>query len=464
MMNYSLTLPAPVAELLARLKQAGFSAYAVGGCVRDSLLGMEPHDWDICTSALPEQMQEVFSGYRTVETGLKHGTLTVIADHLPYEVTTFRIDGDYTDHRHPDSVIFVDDLTRDLARRDFTVNAMAWSPDAGLQDPFGGQQDLSAKIIRCVGEPEQRFDEDALRILRALRFAAVYDFEIESSTASALRKMAPDLKRIAGERIREELLRLLCGKAAGRILRAYPEVLAEIIPEIRPMIGYDQRNHHHSYDLWEHTVRGIEGVPADPLLRLTMLLHDTGKPLVRTTDAHGEGHYAKHQQASAEIALRAAETLHLSNEFRDRLVTLVRYHDITLHDESGGINTGRSFLLRRLNRFGERNLRDLFLIHCADRIATGYSSPEREHARLRERNAALDTLLAEQPCFTLKDLAVNGRDLQAAGLRGKAVGEALNTLLEAVMDGKVANDRQSLLEYLPAAPASCVGSIGKPPF
>ncbi len=448
MMNYSLTLPAPVAELLARLKQAGFSAYAVGGCVRDSLLGMEPHDWDICTSALPEQMQEVFSGYRTVETGLKHGTLTVIADHLPYEVTTFRIDGDYTDHRHPDSVIFVDDLTRDLARRDFTVNAMAWSPDAGLQDPFGGQQDLSAKIIRCVGEPEQRFDEDALRILRALRFAAVYDFEIESSTASALRKMAPDLKRIAGERIREELLRLLCGKAAGRILRAYPEVLAEIIPEIRPMIGYDQRNHHHSYDLWEHTVRGIEGVPADPVLRLTMLLHDTGKPVVRTTDEKGEGHYKGHPKVSEEIARRTAEALHLDNAFRDRLCTLVRHHDTPLRTENGEINTDRSFLLRRLNKYGETDLRALFLIHRSDRIATGYTTTEREDIRLKERMDALDALLAEQPCFTLKDLAVNGRDLTATGLKGKAVGETLQQLLEAVMDGAVPNEKEALLKRI----------------
>ena len=448
MMNYSLTLPAPVAELLARLKQAGFSAYAVGGCVRDSLLGMEPHDWDICTSALPEQMQEVFSGYRTVETGLKHGTLTVIADHLPYEVTTFRIDGDYTDHRHPDSVIFVDDLTRDLARRDFTVNAMAWSPDAGLQDPFGGQQDLSAKIIRCVGEPEQRFDEDALRILRALRFAAVYDFEIESSTASALRKMAPDLKRIAGERIREELLRLLCGKAAGRILREYPEVLAEIIPEIRPMIGYDQRNHHHSYDLWEHTVRGIEGVPADPVLRLTMLLHDTGKPVVRTTDEKGEGHYKGHPKVSEEIARRTAEALHLENAFRDRLCTLVRHHDTPLRTENGEINTDRSFLLRRLNKYGETDLRALFLIHRSDRIATGYTTTEREDIRLKERMDALDALLAEQPCFTLKDLAVNGRDLTATGLKGKAVGETLQQLLEAVMDGAVPNEKEALLKRI----------------
>ena len=444
----NLSLPAPVSALLARLNGAGFSAYAVGGCVRDSILGLEPHDWDICTSALPEQMQEVFRDLHTVETGLKHGTLTVVVDHVPYEVTTFRVDGDYTDHRHPDSVRFVDDLTQDLARRDFTVNAMAWNPETGLADPFDGQKDLAANLIRCVGEPEQRFDEDALRILRALRFASVYDFAIESATSAALRKMAPDLSRVAGERIREELLKLLCGKAAGRILREYPEVLAEIIPEIRPMIGYDQQNHHHSYDLWEHTVRGIEGVPADPVLRLTMLLHDTGKPEARTTDEKGEGHYKGHGKISEQIARKTAETLHLDNAFRERLCTLVLHHDTPLRTQSGEINTDRSFLLRRLNRFGEENLRALFLIHCSDRVATGYTTQEREDARLKQRMSALDALLAEQPCFTLKDLAVNGRDLIAAGLKGKAVGEALQALLEAVMDGKVSNNKEALLDYL----------------
>ena len=448
-MNYELTLPSPVASLLARLNGAGFSAYVVGGCVRDSLLGLQPHDWDICTSALPEQMQQVFHDLHTVETGLKHGTLTVVVDHVPYEVTTFRVDGDYTDHRHPDSVHFVDTLTEDLARRDFTVNAMAYSPETGLADPFHGQQDLSANLIRCVGEAEKRFDEDALRILRALRFASVYDFAIEPATSAALRKMAPDLSRVAGERIREELLKLLCGKAAGRILRDYPEVLAEIIPEIRPMIGYDQQNHHHSYDLWEHTVRGVEGVPADPVLRLTMLLHDTGKPAARTTDEKGEGHYKGHPKISEQIARKVADTLHLDNAFRDRLCNLVLHHDIPLRTQSGEINTDRSFLLRRLNRFGEQDLRAIFLIHRSDRIATGYTTVKREDARLKERMAALDALLAEQPCFTLKDLAVNGRDLLAAGLKGKAVGEALQALLEAVMDGKVPNEKAALLDALP---------------
>lgn len=443
-----MQIPAPVSTLLSRLKDAGYAAYVVGGCVRDSLLGLLPHDWDICTSALPKQMQSVFQDLHTVETGLKHGTLTVVLDHVPYEVTTFRVDGAYTDHRHPDSVAFVDDIREDLSRRDFTVNAMAWSPDTGLADPFHGREDLSAEVIRCVGDPEKRFGEDALRILRALRFASVYDFSVDPATDAALRRMAPDLKRVAAERIRDELLRLLCGKAAGRILRDYPLVFGEILPDLRPMFGYDQRNHHHSYDLWEHTVRGVEGVPPDPVLRLSMLLHDTGKPAVCVTDEQGEAHYPGHQKVSAEIALRAAETLRLDNAFRDRLFILVRNHDIPLRTQSGEINTDRSFLLHRLNRFGVDDLRALFLIHRADRVATGYSSAEREDQRLRERQAALDALLAEQPCFTLKDLAVNGHDLTASGLKGKAVGEALHALLEKVMSGQLPNEREALLREI----------------
>ena len=448
MEELTICLPADVAALLAMLRDAGFPAYTVGGCVRDALLGITPHDWDICTSALPEQMQQVFKDLHTVETGLKHGTLTVVVNHIPYEITTFRVDGEYTDHRHPDSVSFVDNIAEDLSRRDFTVNAMAWSPDSGLVDLFDGREDLAAGVIRCVGDPALRFDEDALRVLRALRFASVYDFSIDPATDAAARKLAPSLHGVAGERIREELMKLLCGKGVGRILRAYPDVLSEIIPEIRPMVGYNQQNHHHSYDLWEHTVRAVENVPAEADFRLAMLLHDTGKPRVRTTDEHGEGHYRGHQAVSAEIAERAADALRLDNATRDRVILMVRYHDIPLRTETGEINLDRSFLLRKLNRFGEKDLRALIRIHRADRIATGYSSPEREDRRMKERLDALDALLAEQPCFTLKDLAVNGRDLQAEGLRGKEIGETLQRLLEAVMDGTLENTRDVLLQAI----------------
>lgn len=443
-----MELPREVSDLIDRLEQAGYSAYAVGGCVRDSLLSLRPHDWDLCTSARPEEMQAVFRGEHLAETGLKHGTLTVVIDHHPYEITTFRTDGTYTDHRHPDSVTFVEDVSGDLARRDFTVNAMAYSPRTGLVDLFGGRRDLENRVIRCVGTPADRFREDALRILRALRFASAYDFSLEAETDKALRMLAPTLKTVAAERIQAELLKLLCGPGAGRILRAYPDVLTVIIPEIGPMVGYDQRNHHHHFDLWEHTVQAVENMPAEPDLRLTMLLHDTGKPAVCTVDDRGEAHYRGHQAASAVIAERVTDELRCDRKTRDRVIRLVRYHDIPLRTDSGAVNLDRSFLLRRLNRFGEEDFRALILIHRADRIATGHSPREREDRRMAERIAALDALLAEKPCFTLKDLAVNGNDLQALGLKGPAVGDALKQLLDAVMDGRIPNEKAQLNDFV----------------
>jgi len=443
-----MTLPTDVADLIRILESAGFPAYAVGGCVRDSLLGRTPHDWDLCTAALPEEMLSLFSGEKIAETGLKHGTLTVIRNHIPYEITTFRTDGIYTDHRRPDSVSFVREIREDLSRRDFTVNAMAYSPRSGLVDLFGGCEDLEKRVIRCVGDPDARFGEDALRILRALRFAAVYDFFLDPETDRAVHARREDLRRVAAERIRAELVKLLCAPAAGRILRAYPDVMAVMIPDIAPMIGYDQRNHHHHFDLWEHTVRAVENVPPEEDLRLAMLLHDTGKPGTCTLDDKGEAHYFGHQALSAEIAARVTENLRCSTAQREHVILLVKNHDIPLRTRDGAPATDRRFLLRRLNRFGEEDLRALIQIHRADRIATGYSLPEREDLRMRQRLDALDALLAEKPCYTLKDLAVNGRDLTALGLKGPEVGKALERLLSDVMDGSLPNEKQALLNAL----------------
>jgi len=443
-----ISVPPEIGAILAKLRAAGYEAQPVGGCVRDSLLGLTPGDWDICTSALPEEIVAVFGEANTIPTGLKHGTVTVRSGEKLSEVTTYRTDGAYTDHRHPDSVSFVTDLTEDLARRDFTVNAMACHPSRGLQDPFGGRQDLANRVIRCVGDPAQRFEEDALRILRALRFAAVYAFSLDPATAAAVHALAPTLSRVAPERLRVELLKLLCGPAAGAMLRAFPDVMAILIPELDPMPGYDQRNHHHHFDLWEHTVQTIENVPPEEDLRLTMLLHDTGKPLTQTIDEKGEAHYRGHPKFSAEIAERVCAALRCDRAQQDRVVRLVLYHDIPIRTADGAPNTDRRFLLRMLNRFGERDTRALFRIHRADRIATGITSHAREDARMKIRMDALDDLLASQPCFTLKDLALNGRDLLARGLRGPAVGEALQKLLDAVMDGAVPNEREDLLAYL----------------
>ena len=447
-----MVLPGKVSALISRLQAAGYSAYAVGGCVRDTLLGRTPKDWDLCTSALPEQMQAVFAGEHVLETGLKHGTLTVILDHEPFEITTYRVDGAYTDHRHPSSVCFVDQIDQDLARRDFTVNAMACDGNGEILDLYGGKQDLARKQIRCVGEPSLRFEEDALRILRALRFASDLDFQIDPETDQAIRTLYPSLSRIAAERIRVELLKMLCGDGVGRILREYPEVITFLIPALKPAIGYCQDNPHHLYTLWEHTVRAVEGVPPDPTLRFAMLMHDTGKPLARVTDAHGIGHYQGHPVLSARLAAETMDRLRFDRAMSQRVQKLVEAHDIPL-------STERKMLLRRLSQYGEEDLRDLFKIHLADRIATGTRNPDHARDHFRDLNEALDALMAEKPCFTLKDLCINGRDLTELGYRGKEIGETLNELLNQVLEEKIPNDRDSLMKALRELP---VPGCGKP--
>ena len=434
-----IAVPETAAWILTRLNENGHRAYVVGGCVRDSLLGLIPKDWDICTSATPEEMRSAFHGCHVVETGLKHGTLTVVLNHVPYEVTTFRVDGAYTDHRHPDSVTFVRDVREDLARRDFTVNAMAYQPQEGLVDAFGGQEDLRAGVIRCVGEPERRFDEDALRILRALRFASVYGMRIEDGTARAIHRRRGDLAGVAAERIRVELGKLLCGQGAGRMLREYHDVITGVLPWLAPMVGFDQRTPYHRYDVWEHTLRAVDAVPPTEVLRLTMLLHDSGKPACFTLDEQGVGHAYGHQARSAAIAEEVLAYLKADNATRDRVLLLVAHHDMPLSTEP-------AVLTRRLNRLGEEALRQLIEVQRADALGKGTQLPEEIEARAASLREALDTLLAQKPCFTLKQLSIRGGDLPGAGVpAGKAVGQCLQRLLEEVMAGDVPNQREALL-------------------
>ncbi len=433
-----LTLPDGAALVLETLHQHGYQAYAVGGCVRDSLLARAPKDWDICTDALPEQMQQVFAGWHVIETGLKHGTLTVMHAHEPYEVTTFRVDGAYTDHRHPDSVTFVADVREDLARRDFTINAMAWSPHTGLVDAFSGQADLAARCIRCVGDPDKRFGEDALRILRAMRFAAVYEFDIDPDTDRAIHALKHTLKSVAAERIRVELAKLLCGRGAGRIVRQYQDVLFTLFPPLEALAGFDQRTHHHLWDVWEHSVRAVEAIPPTEVLRLTMLLHDAGKPACFTLDENGEGHAYGHEAQSVRIAEKVLTGLKVDNATRDRVLLLIGSHGWPVTPE-------RRLLKRRLNRLGEEALRQLIEVKRADALATGTKDAAAVEAHRVDTLSALDALLAEQPCVTLRDMAVNGRDMMALGAKGRAVGETLQWLLEQLLDDALPNERDALL-------------------
>ena len=434
-----LAPPEDALAVIRRLNGAGHEAWLVGGCVRDGLLGREPQDWDICTDALPADMQRIFAGWHVVETGLKHGTLTVMLNHRPYEVTTYRIDGDYSDHRHPDSVSFTANVADDLRRRDFTVNAMAWHPERGLLDRFGGREDLRDGVIRCVGEPRERFGEDALRILRGLRFAACYGFAIAEDTAAAMRAMAGDVALVAGERIRVEAEKLICGPEAGAILMDFADVITAVFPDLRPMVGFEQHSPWHRFDVWEHCVRAVGAVAPEPLLRWVMLLHDAGKPAAFTLDESGVGHAHGHQRISAEIAAGLFGRMHFDTRTRDRALLLIENHDIDMRPEP-------RLLTRQLNRYGEEALRQLIAVHCADAKARGVPGgpdPDEWAARMTK---ALDALLASGPCFTLDRLAVKGADLIAAGIRpGRQMGELLQRLLDAVMDGRAENSREALL-------------------
>lgn len=434
-----MDLPHDAAWLLNRLGQHGYEAYVVGGCVRDALLGATPKDWDLCTSARPEEMQRVFADCRVVETGLRHGTLTVLRSGKPYEITTFRIDGAYSDHRHPDGVTFVRDVVRDLARRDFTVNAMAYHPQTGLVDAFGGRADLARGVIRCVGKPEERFEEDALRILRALRFASSYGFSIDPETDAAIHRLYPTLDQVAPERVRVELQKLLCGRGAGDILRAYPEVITFLLPELRPCVGFEQRTPYHRWDVWEHTVRAVDKVRPVEALRLAMLLHDSGKPACFELGEDGKGHFFGHAKVSKRLAETALTRLRVDNATRDRVLLLVEKHDLDLSPE-------RPLLTRRLSQLGEENLRDLMEVQRADALAKGTEDENEINARTDAMRSALDALLLEKPCVSLRDLAVHGSDLLSIGYaRGPALGQCLNALLEEVISGRAKNDREALL-------------------
>lgn len=438
-----MRLPDYVNNAICRLEGAGFAAYAVGGCVRDSLMGRTPGDYDVTTAALPEQTAAVFAGERVIETGIKHGTVTVLLDGRPLEITTFRIDGDYSDARHPDAVTFTPSLTEDLARRDFTMNAMAWNPRTGLADPFGGAADIANRCIRCVGDPAARFQEDALRILRCVRFSAVLGFTVDPATAEAAREHRALLGRISAERAAEELKKLVCGPDVRRVLLAETDILGAVVPELLPMRGFDQRNKHHIYDVLEHCAAACESIPPEPVLRLAALLHDVGKPACFFTDAEGVGHFYGHAERGAEMTDAILRRLRFDNESRERITELVRRHDIRIEPTEQAV-------LRALRRFGAEFFFQLLEIKRADTLA--HAPGQKLEARM-ERYAALEALardaIAREACFSLKDLAVNGRDLIAAGWApGPGLGEALESLLDAVTDGAVPNEKAALLDWL----------------
>ena len=434
-----MEIPQGANMILERLEQAGFAAYVVGGCVRDSLLGKVPHDWDVCTSARPEQVQDCFRDFRVLETGIRHGTVTVLAGQEPYEITTFRVESAYSDSRHPDSVTFVRRVEDDLARRDFTVNAMAYSPSRGLVDLFDGQGDLRRKRIRCVGEADLRFQEDALRILRALRFASTYGFCVEEETARSVHQNRGLLGKIAPERIRVELEKLLDGVGAEQILRKYADVICTVIPELAPLLDFDQKNPHHIYTVWEHTIHAVGAAKSGTLARLCLLLHDIGKPACCTEDDRGVRHFYGHPEKGAEIAEEILRRLRFDTETIRRVTEIVRVHD-------SAIGSGKPAIRRWLNRIGGEQLRLLLEVKEADARAQAPEFLQGNLEKVREAAQTLEEVQQEESCFRLRDLRVGGRDLMAVGIpSGPALGRILETLLQQVMEERIPNEKEPLL-------------------
>ena len=431
-------LPPNIQNCIDLLEAAGFAAYAVGGCVRDVCLGLQPHDYDLCTSALPTQTEEVFRDYRLVLAGEKHGTVTILTESGPVEITTFRTEGGYRDNRHPDWVKFVPDIQGDLARRDFTINAMAYSPRRGFADPFGGREDLNNHILRAVGDPEARFAEDSLRILRGVRFAARFGLIPEEKTMDAMLAQAGLMENLARERVFEELCKLLLAVKWSDITRFAP-ILAAVIPELAPMIGFDQHSPHHAYDLITHTAHVVEGVPATLPLRWAALLHDTGKVTTFTLDATGRGHFYGHAKESAAIADGILRRLKAPTALREEAVTLIGRHMTRLQPD-------RKFLRRQVSKFGFALVETELSLQEADMGSKGTGEDDGS-SLFAEVRGILGELKAEDACLNLKDLAVNGNDLMALGFHGKEIGSCLNFLLEQVIGEQLPNEKTALLAF-----------------
>ena len=435
----SIRIPAEVRGVLMRLKRRGYEAYAVGGCVRDSLLGKEPLDWDICTSALPEETQACFD--HCVLTGAKYGTVTALLGDHAYEITTFRAEVGYGDNRHPDEIRFLDSLYEDLARRDFSINAMAADADGNVTDHFDGLHDLRHGLIRCVGEPKKRFEEDALRILRGLRFASRLGFSIEPRTAQAIHEEKDRLLHVSSERLRKEIKGPLCGRGAVEILQEFSDVLCVILPELKPCVGFAQHNPHHIYDVYTHSLHTLSHCRETEVLALAALLHDIGKPHSFTRDEAGVGHFYGHAELSESLCRQLLHRLRYDNQTIDHVSTLVGLHNTTLQPMT------EKRARRLLSKHGEPLLRELVLLRRGDVLGKGTADLDAMEETLAQFSGLLDKLLAEEGRFTLWDLAVNGNDLLALGIpRGKMIGEVLNFLFDQVLEGQCQNERDQLVE------------------
>ncbi len=423
--------------IIRRLEQDGFEAFAVGGCVRDWLRGVTPDDVDITTNATPDQMTKTLAAFHLIPTGLQHGTVTVLANGERLEVTSYRTDGTYSDGRHPDSVTFTSSLENDLARRDFTVNAMAYHPDKGIVDPFDGRQDLKNGILRCVGDAPTRFTEDALRMARLVRFMSVLGFEAAPDTAQAAHALCTRLDLVAAERKRVELMKLLVGDTFLQAALTFPDVLCRLVPALTPLVGFEQHNPHHDFDVYTHTVRAVHAAVKDPTVRLAVLLHDLGKPATFFFDEQGIGHFYGHPAVSETLAKEVLTDLRFDRATIDGVLPLVRAHDTPIHDD-------RKQIRRFLSKFGKDTFLRLLQVKEADATGCRLNSLPPDFDAVR---ATVEDIYREQECLTLRDLAVNGKDLLALGIpTGPALGTILDHLLNAVLEERCANDRDALIK------------------
>ncbi len=434
-----IILPNNAKMILDTIHEAGFEAYVVGGCVRDALLGREPGDWDITTNALPADIKKLFR--RTIDTGIEHGTVTVMVGKEGYEVTTYRIDGKYEDNRHPSEVTFTKSLTEDMRRRDFTINAMAYNEEEGLIDRFGGVEDLNNRIIRCVGDSTARFSEDALRIMRAVRFSAQLDYGIEEETRAAIKELAPTLSKISAERIQTELVKLLVSPHPERLRDAYEMGVTKIIlPEFDRCMETEQNNPHHLYSVGEHIVKSLTFVGQDKVLRLTMLMHDLGKPATMTVDEQGISHFYGHAKESENLARTIFRRLKFDRETMDLVCKLVRHHDDRFPADEKNVR-------KAMNRIGTKELSLLFEVRRADTLAQSPLKMDANLQLIEDTRAVYQHVLEEKQCVTIKALSVNGGDLISRGIApGKQLGDILQAMLEDVLEDPVRNTKEYLLD------------------
>lgn len=438
----NIDIPRNVVKIIEKLENSGFEAYIVGGCVRDTIMGRKPKDFDVATSAKPDEIKRCFGdpeeGYGIIETGVKYGTVTVVSEDENIEVTTFRIDGEYSGHRQPVEVKFADSLMDDLSRRDFTVNAMAYNPRMGLVDSFGGQRDLFGRRIVCVGKPEQRFDEDALRIMRAMRFASELGFRIEDETAAAVHGMRNLLTSISAERIAKELTLLLDGASPCEVLTEFADVIEVIIPEIKPCVGFQQHSRYYSSDLWTHMAAAVEYSKPITEVRLALMLHDIGKPSCFVLDDEGSGNFPGHEKIGAETAETILRRLRYPNNIIQRAVKLIKYHYVIPVNDSKVVR-------KLLSAVGEKDFFMLLELMKGDNRAK-QNCFERVHT-LEAMQAKAIEIIRRNECIKVADLAVSGSDMVTLGFNGEEIGAALNALLEAVLDDKVGNTYGELVAY-----------------